>query len=226
LPASVDTVVRKALAYSPEQRFQSAGELVRAFEQALQPQQVDGQQSTGGTQNATSAGSLATAGKPSEALLGMLQIALPGADPFAWWNSASMTEVVSRPHVGEHVASGRRRAVALLSAGAVVAVGLGGGGFALEHYLQTQKKAAPVASVQSQKGSQASSPAAQPTATMTSQQPTAIAQLAPKPSATAQSSTPTATPTSALKSTPTPANTPSSSSKGTGKGKGKGGKKG
>jgi serine/threonine protein kinase len=222
LPASVDTVVRKALAYSPEQRFQSAGELVRAFEQALQPQQVDGPQSTSGTQNATSAGLLATAEKPSEAFLGLLQTSLPGADPFAWWSSASMTEVASRPHAGSHIASGRRRAVALLSAGAIVAAGLGGGGLVLEHYLQAQKKVAPVANAQSQSRSQVSLPTVQPTVNVPTQQPIATPTLAAKPSATAHSSTPTATPLSTPK--PTPTSTPPSNSKG--KGKGKGGKKG
>jgi len=232
LPAGVDAVVRKALAYSPEQRFQSAGEFVRAFEQALQPQPVDGQSSTSRAQNAASTGSFATIGKQPDALMGMLQIALPGLDPLAWWSSASMTEVASRPHAGSHVVSRGRRAVALLSVGAIVVAGLGGGGFALEHYLQTQKKAAPVANVQSQKGSQVSSPAAQPTTTISTQQPTAATTpaatkqptAAAQPSATAQSATPIPTPTSAAKPTPTPRSPSSSSSKG--KGKGKGGKKG
>lgn len=230
LPEGVDAVVRKALAYSAEQRFQSAGEFVRAFEQALQHQQVDGQSSTSLTQNAASAGSFATAGKQSEALMAMLQTSLPGLDPFAWWGSASMTQLASRPHIGSHVSGGRRRAVALLSAGAIVAAGLGGGGFALEHYLQTRQKVAQVAHVQSQNGAQGSSPTMQPTVTMPTQQPAATSTptLATRPSVTAQSSTPTSKPTATPKATPipTPTNSPSSSSKGKGKGKGKGGKKG
>jgi serine/threonine-protein kinase len=228
LPAGVDAVVRKAVAYSAEQRFQSAGELVRAFEQALQPQQVDGQSSTSLTQNVASAGSFATAGKQSEALIAMLQTSQPGLDPFAWWGSASMTQLASRPHTGSHVSGGRRRAVALLSAGAIVAAGLGGGGLALEHYLQTRQKVAQVAHVQSQNGAQGPSSTLQPTVTTSTQQhaATSTPTLATRPSATAQSLTPTPKPTVAPKATPTSAGSPSSSSKGKGKGKGKGGKKG
>jgi serine/threonine protein kinase len=233
LPASLDAVMRKVLSYSPEQRYQSAGELVRAFEQALQPQQANSQQSSLPTSPTQMTSSGAARKQADAALIGMLQAPLPGIDPFAWWSSASMTQVGSRPQAGSRVAGGRRRAVALLSVGAVVVAGLGGGGFALEHYLQTHKKVAPAAHIQPQAGSQASSPTMQPTATMATtptQQPTATARLATKPSATAQSATPTtmptATPTSAPKPTPTPTSPPPSSSKGKGKGKGKGGKKG
>ncbi len=38
LPASIDVILQKALAHQPEQRFQSAGELIYAFEQALRNQ--------------------------------------------------------------------------------------------------------------------------------------------------------------------------------------------
>jgi serine/threonine protein kinase len=232
LPASVDAVMRKALAYAPEQRYQSAGELVRAFEQALQPEQVDGQPSNLPISPAQNAARGAAGKQPDAALIGMLQTALPGLDPFAWWSSASMIQVGGRPQTGSRVAGGRRRAVALLSIGAMVVAGAGGGGFALEHYLQVRNKTRQVAQVQSQSGPQVASPTVQPTATMattpTQRQPTATVTAQPtiKPSATAQSATPTPVPTSAPTPTPTPtpASPPSSSSKG--KGKKKGGKKG
>jgi Rieske Fe-S protein len=148
---------------------------------------------------------------PNEARTRIAQQAtLPGLDPFAWWTNVSATQTVSHPQANKLIpgtaqkAGGqkqtRRSVVALLTVGSVVVAGLGGGGFALAHYLQQRQAALQAASAQAQKQAQVPTPTVQPTAT-TPPQPTPTA----KPTAKHQA-TPTAqpTPTSPPAPTPTP----------------------
>jgi serine/threonine protein kinase len=233
LPESVDAVIQKALAPFPEMRFQSAGELIQAFEQALYAQQVERQQPFASiAQNAVEKTDItgpltidwqavknATAEKraneqaeiaqmtPEEARARMAQQAtLPGLDPFAWWSNVSPTQMVSHPQVNKSTPAAqkaegrkqtRRRVVALLTvSSAVVVAGLGGGGFALAHYLK-QKQAA----------EQAAMAAAQPSPTVPPT-PTPTPLPSPTPQPTAKPTTKAATPTPTAPPPPPPTPTP------------------
>src|ERR1019366_5272468 len=86
LPASVDAVLQKALARRPEQRFQAAGELTFAFEQALQNQHQ----------------SINVSAYP-KLTLPLSAVHVPqqeqGADfdPFVWWTNVAPTQTVKHP---------------------------------------------------------------------------------------------------------------------------------
>jgi serine/threonine protein kinase/Rieske Fe-S protein len=264
LPASVDAVVQRALAASPESRFQSASEFVLAFEQALHdqpfdmqppaniasiaqdagdrtditgPLTIDWQAVNGATadeqadaakkriaQQATLHG-LDPFGKveqttPDEAKARIAQQAtLPGLDPFAWWTNVSATQTVSHPQAKKSAPGGtqkagarkqtkrsRRSVVALLTVGSAVVAGLGGGGFALAHYMQQKQAATQAAAAQAQKLAQVPTPTTQPTPTPTPQ-PSPTTQPTAKSSATAQPATPTPTAPPAPTPTPTPGHT-------------------
>lgn len=111
LPASVDAIVQKALAPSPELRFQSASEFVRAFEQALYNRPVDMQPLANIAPNATEKTDItgpltidwqamkgATAGKQADEAKARvaLQATLSGLEPFAGIEQATPDEARAR----------------------------------------------------------------------------------------------------------------------------------
>jgi len=111
LPASVDAVVQKALASSPELRFQSASEFVHAFEQALNNQSVNIQPLGNIAQNATEKTDItgpltidwqalkgATGGEQADGAKARvaLQATLSGIDPFAGVEQTTPDEARAR----------------------------------------------------------------------------------------------------------------------------------
>ncbi|HEY5004370.1 MAG TPA: protein kinase [Ktedonobacteraceae bacterium] len=227
LPASIDTVLQKALALHPEQRFQSAGELTQAVEQALNeratningldartiaPFTLNGEDRASGKHSASSVYPkltlpLTTAQTPQKSDASEF-------DPFVWWTNVSPTQTVAHPkitkaalHATQKVAKrkqDRRKVVALLTAGSAVAiVGFGGGTIALAHLLHNNPGQTQTASTQSQQSvptakPQPPTPAAKPTAAPTAKPKKAV------PTAQAQQK-PTATTTNAA---PTPTQPP------------------
>ncbi len=216
LPASIDVVLQKALALHPEQRFQSAGELTRAFEQALRKHAT----STNGPVTIPSFGDdsgkfLASSIYP-KLTLPLSNVPTPQKseasdfDPFVWWTNASPTQTVTHPKVtraalnntqklAEHKKS-RRKVVALLTAGSAVAiVGFGGGTIALAHLLHNNPGQTQTASTQSQ----IPAPTAKPTTA-----PTSVAKPTAAPTAKPKKPAPTAQPqqkaTATTNAVPTP----------------------
>lgn len=223
LPASIDVVLQKALALYPEQRFQSAGELTRAFEQTL----TEHATSTNGPVTIPSFGDdsgkfLASSIYP-KLTLPLSSMPTPQKseasdfDPFVWWTNVSPTQTVAHPKVTRAALNttqklakhkqDRRKVVALLTAGSAVAiVGFGGGTIALAHLLHNNPGQTQTASTQSQ----ILAPTAKTTAAPTSvAKPTAAPTAKPKkPAPTAQPrQAPTATTNTAPTATPQPAPT-------------------
>ena len=222
LPASIDVVLQKALALHPEQRFQSAGELMHAFEQALTKHAA----STNGPVTIPSFGDdsgkfLASSIYP-KLTLPLSNVPTPQKseasdfDPFVWWTNVSPTQTVTHPKVTRAALNttqklakhkqDRRKVVALLTAGSAVAiVGFGGGTIALAHLLHNNTGQTQTASTQSQ----IPAPTAKPAAPTSVAKPTAAPTAKPKkPAPTAQpQQKATATTNAAPTATPQPAPT-------------------
>jgi serine/threonine protein kinase len=196
LPASIDTVLQKALAYQPEQRFQSAGELMYTFEQALNGPSAQANKLVTLVHNtpAPSPGSNQTPQQSN----------IPAFDPFVWWANVSPMQTVPHPKTvkaavstaqkGERHTQDRRKVVALLTASSVVAiVGFGGGTIALSHILHSHSGQTQTASIQPH---QPVPVAKAPTHTTQPQKPAPTHTTQPQKSApTAKPQIPTAAPT-------------------------------
>lgn len=234
LPASIDTVLQKALARQPEQRFQSAGELVHAFEQALNSRTVNGLASlphnvpgTETTSPLTDIREDSVSGKHS-ASFAYPKLTLPASstrapqqdhvsdfDPFVWWTNVSPMQTVAHPKTARAAANAaqkvekhkqdRRKVVALLTAGSVVAiVGFGGGTIALARILRNHPGQTQTASTQPQlpaPTAKPQKPTPAPTHTAPSQnsapqaqKPTATTNAAPAPTQPPTPQPPTPTP--------------------------------
>jgi serine/threonine protein kinase/Rieske Fe-S protein len=232
LPASIDVVLQKALARHPEQRFQSAGELTHAFEQALNSYSANTNGLASLSRNAPDTQTTspltiihdagkdrATGNHSTSSIYPKLTLPLsssktpqsgdtPDFDPFVWWTNVSPMQTVTHPKTARAAFSAaqkvekhrkdRRKVVALLTAGSVVAiVGFGGGTIALAHILSNHSGQSQTASTQPQ----LPAPTAQP------QKPTPTVEPTPTHSTKSQQPAPTAQPqkpTATTKAAPTP----------------------
>jgi serine/threonine protein kinase len=216
LPASIDTVLQKALALHPEQRFQSAGELTHAVEQALNERATNIYGRDTNEENRASGKYSASSIYP-KLTLPLASVPTPQKndasdfDPFVWWTNVSPTQTVAHPKITKAALNAtqkvakrkqdRRKVVALLTAGSAVAiVGFGGGTIALAHLLHNNPGQTQTASTQSQQSvptakSQPPTPAAKPTAAPTAKpkKATPTAQAQQKPTATTTNAAPTPT---------------------------------
>jgi serine/threonine protein kinase/Rieske Fe-S protein len=129
LPASIDAVLQKALERRPEQRFQAAGELAFAFEQALQNQHQSINASAGlpqATPDAENAWSslknynaekdFSSGKQPVVSAYPKLTLPLSAVhvpqqeqgadfDPFVWWTNVAPTQTVKHPNVTKGAAT-------------------------------------------------------------------------------------------------------------------------
>jgi serine/threonine protein kinase/Rieske Fe-S protein len=130
LPASVDALLQKALARRPEQRFQAAGELAFAFEQALQNQQQsmhasaalsqitvpEAESTWSSLKNYNAEEDFSSGKQPVASAHPKLTLPLsavhvpqqePGADfdPFVWWTNVAPTQTVKHPKVARAAAT-------------------------------------------------------------------------------------------------------------------------
>ncbi len=129
LPPSIDAILQKALARQPEQRFQSAGELSYAFEQALRNQYNGVNESASLSQAPHEAKTmwsfttkhdeeqdLFSAKQPVSSAYPKLTLPFSGVhapqqgqtsdfDPFVWWTNVSPTQTVPHPKITKTVAN-------------------------------------------------------------------------------------------------------------------------
>jgi serine/threonine protein kinase len=212
LPAGIDTVIQKALALHPGRRFQSAGELTHALEQALNERATN----INSLDTTTPFGQDRASGKHSvssvypKLTLPLTHTQTPQKsdefDPFVWWTNVSPTQTVAHPkvtkaalHTAQKVAKrkqDRRKVVALLTAGSAVAiVGFGGGTIALAHLLHTNPGQTQTASTQTQQSiptAKPQPPTPKPTAAPTAKpkKPAPTAQPQQKSTATTNAAPP------------------------------------